>query len=623
MHTRSPLFQVLIAGGLWLGVAGTLLAAKKPVVKSDPGLAAVEGALRAEAVGEVDRRERLGPALREHPHSAAAHWQSGFVRDGQNWRSFEAEAADPGNRAKHPDYLARRQATAQTFDAQIELAKWCRKQGLIDEERAYLFAAVNLDKSNTHPDVLERLGYRRVENTWLTPEQISDWRRSNERTEASLKLWEGRLRKIVSGLEGSERQRENARRTLADVRDPAAVPAVELVLAGHSEPVAELAVALLARVHTFESSLALAKQALFSPWTEVRTSATTVLKSRPTDEFVPALISLLATPVSVSELKVDTNYRTRLFSGPIVLYLSCVLARETDNQFQVTTLRTANYRINDYVNGADIQVASSDPAMAAKRRMFGFRLSQAKEDALRSAADDKYLLDRQIEDYNDQTKEFNARIGSVLAAVSGQAAASDPATWWKWWATDSDTQQVGGKQVVTVTEDMTVGNPYSPGVRFRECFAAGTPVWTEGGLVAIETIQAGDRVLAQDVESGELGYRPVLQVTVRPPKELVAVRVGDETIISTGGHRLWSSGTGWVKARDLTSQMQLHTATGSIPVGAVDRAEVAQTYNLVVADFHTFFVGKSALLCQDLLLPAATNNIVPGLSRQNADIRAH
>ena len=32
-----------------------------------------------------------------------------------------------------------------------------------------------------------------------------------------------------------------------------------------------------------------------------------------------------------------------------------------------------------------------------------------------------------------------------------------------------------------------------------------------------EEIRIGDRVLAQDVETGELAYKPVLQTTIRPP----------------------------------------------------------------------------------------------------------
>ena len=71
-------------------------------------------------------------------------------------------------------------------------------------------------------------------------------------------------------------------------------------------------------------------------------------------------------------------------------------------------------------------------------------------------------------------------------------------------------------------------------MRTVDCLAAGTPVRTDRGLTAIEEVRVGDRVLSQDVETGELAYKPVLQTTVRPPKELWTVRFNDETIVTTG-----------------------------------------------------------------------------------------
>jgi hypothetical protein len=152
----------------------------------------------------------------------------------------------------------------------------------------------------------------------------------------------------------------------------------------------------------------------------------------------------------------------------------------------------------------------------------------------------------------------------------------------------------------------------------HSCFAAGTLVRGESRLIPIESIKAGDRVLAQDIESGELAYKPVLHTTVNPPKDLMTLRFGEESIVCTQGHRFWSSGSGWIKARDLAPQTLLHTVTGNTPVWTAKKGETAETYNLVVADFHTYFVGKTGILCQDLLIPRGTHSVVPGLSRTNA-----
>ena len=48
------------------------------------------------------------------------------------------------------------------------------------------------------------------------------------------------------------------------------------------------------------------------------------------------------------------------------------------------------------------------------------------------------------------------------------------------------------------------------------------------GQVAIEySVQIGDRVLAQDADTGELAYKPVLGTTLRPPTEMVLVTTSD------------------------------------------------------------------------------------------------
>lgn len=297
--------------------------------------------------------------------------------------------------------------------------------------------------------------------------------------------------------------------------------------------------------------------------------------------------------------------------GPVVLYFSYVLARETEQKFQVANFQIANYHLNDFANGTIV----FGPKFRANRgaNPLDFRLSWAEIDVFRNEAEKL----KTIEEFNARTSDLNDRLGAFLGAVSGQPQSSDPKSWWEWWRNYSDTELIGGKQTVVVNEYEVAGNPYSRGINIVTCFAAGTPVYTDQGPVAIEKITVGDRVLSKDVESGELAYKPVLQTTVRPPKELTTLRLDDETIVCTGGHRFWNSRSGWVKARDIAPQTMLHTVTGNVPVWSAKKGETAETYNLVVADFHTYFVGKAGVLCQDLLPPPPTNSIVPGMSRAN------
>ncbi|HTN76086.1 MAG TPA: polymorphic toxin-type HINT domain-containing protein, partial [Pirellulaceae bacterium] len=148
-----------------------------------------------------------------------------------------------------------------------------------------------------------------------------------------------------------------------------------------------------------------------------------------------------------------------------------------------------------------------------------------------------------------------------------------------------------------------------------DCLAAGTPVWTSAGQIAVERVQVGDLVLSQNIETGELTYKPVLKTTVRPAGQLVRIEAGyDEHIETSGGHPFWVSGAGWVKARELKSGMLLHTPTQSLAISRVEQGAHAKTYNLVVADFHTYFAGEMRLLSHDNTVRRSTDILVPGLA---------
>src|SRR5262249_31232109 len=135
---------------------------------------------------------------------------------------------------------------------------------------------------------------------------------------------------------------------------------------------------------------------------------------------------------------------------------------------------------------------------------------------------------------------------AIPDAAVAKSAPSTANYWWNWWA-DYNDQQTTDKQVsITRYADSTTYNRtvYMPRVmpgsvasatRGRmsvstggaECFAAGTPVVTLTGPLAIDKVQFGDRVLAQDADTGELAYKPVLGTTLRPPTEMVLVTTSE------------------------------------------------------------------------------------------------
>ena len=138
----------------------------------------------------------------------------------------------------------------------------------------------------------------------------------------------------------------------------------------------------------------------------------------------------------------------------------------------------------------------------------------------------------------------------------------------------------------------------------KECFVAGTLVATEVGSVPIEEIQAGDMVWASDPETGEVALKEVVQTFRNETTELVHVTVNGEEIICTNEHPFYSPVKGWTEACQLRAGDILVLVNGEYVIVEQVQHEILEapvaTYNFEVQDFHTYYVGKSAVLVHNL-----------------------
>ena len=134
------------------------------------------------------------------------------------------------------------------------------------------------------------------------------------------------------------------------------------------------------------------------------------------------------------------------------------------------------------------------------------------------------------------------------------------------------------------------------------CFVAGTPVWTENGLKPIEAIEVGDLVLARDEVTGETALKPVTDLIRRHDRIIWEVEVSDtagvvHTFRTTDDHPWWLAGIGWARTDELEPGLAISTSDGrGVRVVAIrETAKTEPTYNLEVADFHSYFVGESGV----------------------------
>ncbi|WP_159046575.1 ricin-type beta-trefoil lectin domain protein [Streptomyces sp. XY413] len=133
----------------------------------------------------------------------------------------------------------------------------------------------------------------------------------------------------------------------------------------------------------------------------------------------------------------------------------------------------------------------------------------------------------------------------------------------------------------------------------KNSFVAGTQVQlANGASKAIDRLTADDEVLATDPETGQTGAKAVVAtIFTHDDKKYVDVSVqtahGVETITTTDHHPFWSeSEQVWKNAGDLKPGETLRTDDGTpVAIAAIRVYEaVRDTYNLTVADLHTYYV---------------------------------
>lgn len=159
------------------------------------------------------------------------------------------------------------------------------------------------------------------------------------------------------------------------------------------------------------------------------------------------------------------------------------------------------------------------------------------------------------------------------------------------------------------------------------CFEAGTMVATPNGAVAIETLQVGDLVLAKNEVTGEIAAKPITELVRPEPKPLFAVALRAaggrvETLDATADHPWKVVGRGWVETGNLVAGDRIETAAGAPltleTVTATNRTAAA--YNLEVADFHTFLVGKDRAVAHNGCFTAITDITSKGAKVANRQL---
>ena len=131
------------------------------------------------------------------------------------------------------------------------------------------------------------------------------------------------------------------------------------------------------------------------------------------------------------------------------------------------------------------------------------------------------------------------------------------------------------------------------------CFIAGTTILTATGLVAIEKLAAGDKVISTNPDTLETAEKTVLETYVRQVNKLVHITINGEEIVTTDNHPFYVQDRGFINAGNLLVGDKLISVNGedlTIEDYYIELTEEpVSVYNFQVEDFHTYFVGDCAV----------------------------
>lgn len=560
----------------------------------------VQEALSNEIYGDIaSRNDLLSKALQLSPDHAKARWQLGYVYLDGSWLRLDEVPEKYEADTDISLYLEKRNESEDSVAAQLELAQWCQKRRLFDQEKAHLFRVIQL--APNHVDARLRLGFRRLNDEWIAGEDILNELQEAAETRNAFEKWQSAISAIQTQLHRTNLSaRSRGERELLNIHDAEAIPAIEAILLNDDEEIALLGVNAISQMESLKASETLARHAVFNRSSDVRRLAALELRQRDKMEYVPQLLAEMNTPFRTISQVIPGRGR-RLVHRTVYL-------QEDQDSRRALVDDTQYHRV--------APIGDSQQTWDRVQENMSVRSGQVAVN---------------VRLQNLQIGQLNERICETLRLATEQDLPSQPQVWWDWWNADNDLLIEGSKTLLTSYQsrefdvfDTPSSRPANaqtttatvspqPQRRSYECLIRGTLVWTASGAQPIESIQVGDLVLAKEVESGELAFRPVLRTTQRPSGPLMRIELHGETICSSLGHPFWVSGEGWVKAKDLESGMELHSVDGCVRISEVTKADPEETFNLVVDGFASYFVGESKVLSHDHTMPEPSTRVVPGL----------
>jgi hypothetical protein len=577
-------------------------------------------AVEAEIAGDTAQYlSLLDQAVRSNPDSDLLHWQLGQIRDNGKWMQAEELQHRAASDPIEAEYVKRRNAATGSAASQVELARWCRDNNLADEARLHWNVALSIDPKNKEAqhatDALLKNG-RLVKRS-----AIAEQKELAKKAKDVAKHWDPLVAAWRKDVAGKDVQaHDDALAEIRQIRDVDAIPSFENVTLGRdafdpksAETCLQITIAFLGALDQMPRQLAtesIARHAVLSPGNKARALAIDELKTRKQANYMPLLLGSLKMPI-------ESTYSVETGADGSVHYAHS-LYREGPNADQALD---SNYFTNQLLfDGKDYQLQrGSNQLKDVSQAEHAAHLRQIAVVARRSEAAYSLAANRtesSVASANEAARQISERIIPILASVTGKDFET-PKQWWNYWQDTNEyymSEHPVDYRYYSNTDDHIYGHPNDTVTAPHSCFGKGTTVWTKTGMKPIETLQAGDLVLSQNIETGELRYEPVLLRTLRPPGKMMRISSEGGELNATTGHPFWVAGAGWKMTKELGDDAILHCVKGSDRVRSIESTDDADAFNLVVAETNTYFVGSRGILVHDITPRGPTTMIDPGVA---------
>jgi len=209
------------------------------------------------------------------------------------------------------DYVTRSRKIAPTIEGHLELAEWCRIQGLLPQREEQLEQVLDLDPDHpdarrilgyvnhhgrwmTQDDVMEERGYLRYRGRWVTRQELELIESNSVQRKAEL-AWMPKIKLWLGWITGGRADRRmNGLAEFRRVTDPDAVFALTHFLAGHpADDIRLLLVQVLTQIDGTRATGPLVDRILLDPSEVIRQAALKALLPTRVETALPLLLAAL------------------------------------------------------------------------------------------------------------------------------------------------------------------------------------------------------------------------------------------------------------------------------------------------------------------------------------------